>query len=68
MAQRLENSGFRSDNGWLLTLVDTFARTEQLGDVRCDEELLSAVRMRLERGQAVGRKVSAMKNRFQPQH
>ncbi|HEY8336233.1 MAG TPA: hypothetical protein VIQ05_20785 [Tardiphaga sp.] len=35
--------------GWLSTLVTTFEQTEQLGDVRCDERLLSEMRARLAR-------------------
>jgi hypothetical protein len=34
---------------WLCNLVDTFEQAEQLGDVRCDDQLLSEMRARLAR-------------------
>ena len=38
-----------SQNGWLLTLVQSFEQAERLGGVRCDEEVLSEMRARLAR-------------------
>jgi hypothetical protein len=36
-----------SSTNWLSTLVDTFEQAEQLGDVCCDDRLLSEMRARL---------------------
>jgi hypothetical protein len=38
-----------SSTNWLCTLVDTFEQAEQLGDVCCDDRLLSEMRARLAR-------------------
>lgn len=71
MAQRQQHPGAsNNENGWLLTLVDTFERTEQLGNVPCDEKLLSAARARLERPALPARPETVLRRKaqFQPQH
>lgn len=51
MTQR-EQQQWKPVNGsteWLSTLVNTFEQAEQLGDVRCNDKLLSELRTRLGR-------------------
>jgi hypothetical protein len=37
---------------WLAMLIDAFERTERLGNVACNEELLSAAELHLQQGVA----------------
>ncbi|CAN5223436.1 hypothetical protein BH11PSE4_BH11PSE4_19640 [soil metagenome] len=62
MAQRQQHCGDSRGNGWLLSLVDTFERTELLGKVPCDETSISAIRARLARPATV----SVRKEEFDP--
>jgi hypothetical protein len=64
MAQRQQYSGDTSDHGWLSSLVDTFERTELLGNIPCDATSISAARARLERPATV----SPCKDELEPQH
>jgi hypothetical protein len=51
MGQRQQYSRTGTEgSAWLGELVDTFERAERLGDVACDPKLLSAARLRLQRG------------------
>jgi hypothetical protein len=48
MGQRHQNSDPTADCAWLNTLIDTFERTEELGNVPCDANTVSAAMSRLQ--------------------
>lgn len=54
MGQRHQHSHAGSDaSAWLNTLIDTFERTAELGDVPCDAKAVSSMMSRLQRPAAM---------------